>query len=614
VRVRYLGAALALLLPLAAAGPGRAATLSREGRTTLRVVLADGAIPAERTAAEELASYLERVTSARFPIVPEARAEAGRPAIWVGPTARARAVGIDPDSLGPEQWRCLTHGDDLVLAGGRPRGTLYAVYRFLEDHVGVRWWTPYEEFVPSRPDLDVDVDAAGRPAFAYRDILGVTGPPVFHARNRANGHYSFLGEAHGGREAYGPPFMVHTFFMYLPPDEYFDGHPEFYSERDGVRVAKGAQLCLTNDDVVRLVAQKLAGYIERARAEAAAAGEKAPRLFSVSQNDWGRPCTCPRCREIDEREGSHSGSLVQFVNRVADAIVEKYPDVLVDTLAYHYTLPAPRKLKLRSNVVVRLADLQYRDFARPVTHRANRQVRRAIKRWGDRTDHLRIWGYTVTFGHVANNLPLPNLDVIARDFRYYRRRGIEGLFIQHNHPVHADLRDLKLWIVFKLAEDPSREVDALVREFTDGFYGPAAKTVRDYLCELERAAHRKPSAIRHPTDYEQYEYLTPEFLRRGQALFDEAEREVAGDAVLLRRLRHARLTLDRATLLLWDARLGCPPERPGAGAAMDPEVVARRFRATALEQIELRIRPYDQERFRERLEDEIADALSRIER
>ena len=70
----------------------------------------------------------------------------------------------------------------------------------------------------------------------YRDIHGVTGPPVFHARNRANGHYSFLDAAHGGKEGYGPPSMVHTFFEYLPPEEHFAVHPEFYSERNGRRV------------------------------------------------------------------------------------------------------------------------------------------------------------------------------------------------------------------------------------------------------------------------------------------------------------------------------------------------------------------------------------------
>ena len=259
---------VAALLVGFAAAPALAVTIAEEGSTSLRVVLAAGASPAERTAAQELVSYLELVTSASFRLVPEARVEDDAPAIWVGPTRKAGSLGIDAERLGPEEWKIRTAGEHLVLVGGRPRGTLYAVYHLLEDHVGVRWWTPWDEHVPARPDLEIEVDAAGRPAFAYRDIHGVAGPSVFHARNRANGHYSFLSVAHGGREAYGPPFTVHTFFMYAPPDSLFDEHPEFFSERDGARVGKRTQLCLTNERLQELVVARLEQYIEEAREQA----------------------------------------------------------------------------------------------------------------------------------------------------------------------------------------------------------------------------------------------------------------------------------------------------------------------------------------------------------
>jgi len=616
-RSRRRRARLALVITAALGAPSipaAAATLARSGQATVRIVLATDAIPAERTAARELASYLERVTSAPFSVVTEARFSGGVPAIWVGPTERARRSGIDAAALGPEQWRMVAEGDDLLLVGGRPRGTLYAVYRFLEDHVGVRWWTPYDESVPVRPDLEVEVDSGGRPTFAYRDVLGVRGSPVFHARNRANGHFSFLTAGHGGREAYGPPDMVHTFFQYLPPEAYFEDHPEFYAERHGERKGERSQLCLTSEALLEVVADKLRAYIEEGEAEAASAGERPPRLFDFSQNDRPRPCTCEVCREVDEREGSHAGSLVHFINRLADSVAASHPGVMIDTLAYDYTLRPPRDLRLRENVVVRFADLQYRDFSRPVRARANREVRRALEGWSRRSDHLRIWAYTVTFGRRAHHLPLPNLPVIAEDFRFYRDRGVEGLFVQHEYPVFADLHDLKAWVIFKLAEDPSRDLANLVREFTDGFYGPAGGTVRAYLKALESAARRKRSPIRYPTSSEQYRYLTPAFLRHAQALFDRAEREVAHDPRLRRRVRHARLSLDRATLLRWDERLAGEPRRSGAGRAIDPVAVAERLRRTAFEQIDLRIKAHRRGALRERVETEIAEQLARIGR
>ena len=47
--------------------------------------------------------------------------------------------GIDCEKLGEEEWVIRTVGDDLILTGGRPRGTMYAVYEFLEDYVGCHW-------------------------------------------------------------------------------------------------------------------------------------------------------------------------------------------------------------------------------------------------------------------------------------------------------------------------------------------------------------------------------------------------------------------------------------------------------------------------------------------
>jgi hypothetical protein len=609
---RARGGLAAALLLAALPLPVSAATLARGGQTTLRVVVPADAIPPEMAAAQELVSYLERATSARFPLVTEERVEGDAPAIWVGPTARSRAVGFDTEALGAEEWRIRTVGDDLILVVGRPRGTLYAVYRFLEDHAGVRWWNPFEEHVPYRPDLEVEVDAAGRPAFAYRDVQGVRGPAVFHARSRANGHFSFLTPVYGGSERYGLPFMVHTFFQYLPPEVYFAAHPEFYSERDGERIGERTQLCLANDALLDVVTGKLEEYIERSRTEAAAEGQVPPRLFSFSQNDWPRPCTCEGCRALDKREKSHSGSLVRFINRLAESVARTHPDVLLDTLAYDYTLRPPHSLSLRDNVVVRFADLQYRDFSKPVTHRANREVRRALEGWRERTSHLRVWCYTVTFGHEPNNLPLPNLKVIAEDFRYYLEQGVEGLFIQHEHPVHADMRDLKSWVIFKLAEEPERDLDRLVVDFTNGYYGLAARTVREYLQLLEQAVRRKPSPIRHPTHYEQYRYLTPAILRRAHSLFDRAEQEVAGDPVLVRRLRHARLALDRATLLLWEDELAEPSRRGGSGERLDPRVIAERYRETAYEQIGIRIGMRRQGEMRALVDDEIAEALAGI--
>ncbi|MBU0607402.1 MAG: hypothetical protein KKI08_05920, partial [Armatimonadetes bacterium] len=127
-------------LGLVAAGSDAAELrLSEGGRTTYAIIAGANPIPAEQTAARELAEYLEKVTGAEFRTVEETAAEKPVRAIYLGWTAFAAGEGIDCAKLGAEEWVIKTFGDSLVIAGGRPRGTLYGVYDFLENEAGVRW-------------------------------------------------------------------------------------------------------------------------------------------------------------------------------------------------------------------------------------------------------------------------------------------------------------------------------------------------------------------------------------------------------------------------------------------------------------------------------------------
>jgi len=59
---------------------------------------------------------------------------------------------------------------------------------------------------------------------------------------------------HGDIEGY---WSVHTFYPLMPPAEFFDTHPEYYSLIEGKRIHEHAQLCLTNPDVLEIIAERL---------------------------------------------------------------------------------------------------------------------------------------------------------------------------------------------------------------------------------------------------------------------------------------------------------------------------------------------------------------------
>lgn len=571
VRSFLLVAVAVALGPQAAAIP-----IAKDGVPLVPIVVPDEPAPEERNAAAELALYLGSAVGSEFRVIPESDPGARGAAIHVGPTAFAKSIGADPARLGPEEWRIRTAQGRLVLAGGRPRGTLYAVSRFLEDEVGVRWWTPSEESVPGRPGLRTGpLDEAGSPVFAYRDFHGLDGPPIFRLHLRLNGSETGLAAEWGGRIAFGM-HGVHTFDILVPPEEFFESRPEFFAERSGFRVAERSQLCLSEESLAPFLAERILEIASDARSRAESLGQPPPRLYDVSPNDWGGTCECARCRTAVERTGSDAGPLIELVNRVSTLVREEDPEIRVTTLAYTWTFDPPRETRAAEGVVVRVAGYGVRDQIRPASDPGNARYLRALERWAAAAPGFWVWDYALSF-HDRFALPYPNLRTFGPDVRAYRDLGASGLFVQFDPGLGGELHDLKVWVLAKLAEDPDRDADALVREFLRGYYGPAARHLRNYLRLTERAADDAEAVIRADASPKDFRFLDADYLQRASLLLDKAERSVRADPVRARRVRHARAPLDWAVLAF-------APE-----GAFDRKRVEARLRTSWKEIVESRV-------------------------
>lgn len=577
---RAVGAAFALCL---VGLPARALDLARNesALATIRVP-ADASGP-ELHAARELADYLEKISGASFSIE---NGPGPGPAIEVGWTEAILATGLDVDALGPEEWVVRSVGDRLWLTGGKPRGTLYAVYHFLEDELGVRWWTPWDETVPRRKRLRIGaLDRRGQPVFSYRDVFGVRGSVAFQLRSRLNGNYSRLPDEWGGSVRFGPPFHTHTFERRVSPQDWFDEHPEFFSEIGGFRFSEKTQWCLTQDALLDVVEREIRDSIQRGEREAQGDGQSAPLFYDVSQNDWGRPCECEACSGVVHEEGSQSGPMIRFVSRLAERIAIDRPDLKISTLAYHYTADPPREAHADENVLVRYADLYERDFAHPLTAASNDRVRSIIRGWTQRAEHLQIWDYRVTF-HPDGDLPRADHASLGRQYRFYADLGIQGLFVQTEFADVADMRDLEVWLTGKLAEDPYQDAARLTRTFLRGYYGKAGRPIGAYLRELARAVSRSPARLGSGSPAAAFVWLDSYLIERAQRRFDVAERRVADRPELLARVRGARVALDRATLARWEDLW------PRTGSRRPPwkrSEIWKRYEATRLSRIHQRL-------------------------
>ena len=278
----------------------------------------------------------------------------------------------------------------------------------------------------------------------------------------------------GGRHVYEG--FVHTFYSLIPPADYFDTHPEWFSEIKGARTRENAQLCLTNEAMRREFVRNLKLRLR---------DNPAATIASVSQNDCHNNCTCPRCRAVDEEEGSPAGSLLRFVNAVAADIERDFPEVAIDTLAYQYTRKPPRITRPRPNVIVRLCSIEC-SFARPLDDPANKAFLEDIEGWSKIAGRLFIWDYTTNFSHYIQ--PHPNYGVLAPNIRLFVKNNVTGIFEQGAYQSWgSEMAELRAWVLAKLLWNPALDAAALRREFLTGYYGPAGEWVDRYLALLEAA-------------------------------------------------------------------------------------------------------------------------------
>lgn len=521
--------------------PGRPLVLAERGKTHYVIVIPARPTTQEKKAADDLALWLGMMTGARFPIAADS-APAIETEICLGRTSRLPRAGLPhaKADLGDEGYAIAAQGSRLFLLGGRKRGPIYAVYALLEEDLGCRWYAGESSRIPHRPTLRFSpVPRAYVPQLLirdpfYKDAFNAT----WSLRNRTNAPGAAVPEEWGGRVDYDGLF-VHTFDRLVPSSQYFNDHPEYFSLIDGKRTPR--QLCLTNPEVVRIAATNVLQALKESPNS---------EIAEVSPNDGGGHCGCPTCAALDAENGSPAGSLINFVNQIAEAVGKQYPQVWISTLAYLDTVDAPTKVRPRRNVIVRLCNDLHAwrypliDFISS-SYDESKRYRNAIISWAKIGENLSIWDYTTNFSHYL--APMPNMHVLAPSVRFYVEHNVKGIMFQGAYQSPGGERmEMRAWVMAKLLWDPSRDVNRLIQDFVWGYYEEAAPAIMAYydLLEQTRRDHADSSSaisggIRYPMEAD---FLSRDFLDQATALCDQAE-ALAQSEEIRRRVQLARLPI-----------------------------------------------------------------------
>ena len=589
-----LTALLLAALAAKAKQPAPAFALVEDGQAKGVIYLAPGSTPTATYAAEELRDHVALATGVHLPIVDKLPADSTAPLVLVGPSEAAESRGVSAKGLKLEehriksgdQWLVLL-GDDSAgspfqnLKGGKDAvrgGTLLAVYRWLEDALGVRWFMPGElgTVVPHAERVEVaTADISATPA------LQVHQQQFFQTRDKGPETQpdSELGRwylrARSGRAV--QTFFNHTFHYltggeswaafgkaYAKKMNYRETKPHIFAvlpngERDFDTTSYGmGNLCLSEPDT-------LTEFVKLARSQF----DNKPDLreFTVWPNDVWTPCTCEKClsaldpalrkrlRETMKVEKAQDGAtravlppelmtefraasgktLARFHVEVARQLYQSHPDRLIGAAGYMGAGSPDNYLELGPlppNIAFLFTktrcdfwDRQKQKVFYELVHRARKVTNNlhtweyyiwAARPWGSRP---KITGYPVFFPSI-----------LAEDTRFMHEHGLLGEYTtNYSLPINPGLEHLTSYLTGKLLFDPTLDIHALLEDYYTKFFGAAHDEMKAFWQHAETCWMRDTSGLDRQADGDKIieTLYTAEDLSRFYGLLAAAKAKVA---------------------------------------------------------------------------------------
>ena len=488
--------------------------LVSEGKSDYIIVVAADAAEPERFAAFELQKYISLISGAKLSIKEDAQKD------------RVFLVGtkfVDGTDLGEDGFVMRTEKEQIILGGDTPRATLFSVYAFLERYLGCGWCIPGDDTVPENKTIAVSgIDDVEKPVFSYRGMINfpynaqrAVKEIDWMAKNRMNWSHvgfnnykqGFLWGEENSRETFIPElkkrglafqFGGHTSFIWVPPNRYFESHPEYYSLLNGERTA--FQLCISNPEVAFEAAKNIKQFIKE-NPEV-----NVVDLWIEDRDHW---CDCADCQAMEEKkhslfwdfytedrreamlkEGfpgaarlySRSKSQLLFINKVAKEVAKEYPKVMLNYLAYVNLCDVPEDVSVAENVLIGFAPLG-RGWSGPINSPdipSSKAFSSAIEAWAKKTKNLYMYAYYgVSVGQAAI------APFIQEDIRYYQKLGIDKISSESVHWYDPNWFSVNLYVYAKLIWDPEAKWQELVEDFCRRYYGKAASPMADQWLRIQ---------------------------------------------------------------------------------------------------------------------------------
>jgi hypothetical protein len=485
-----------------------------------------------RRAVNKLIFYINKMSGAELQVK---AASPGAKGCYVGLDRNFTWLDYDLNELGNEGFTIRTKGSDIYLLASEPAGIRHAITTFLTDQ-GCRWFFPGKvwEVVPEKPTIRVKYDLSFSPGYnSGRTLWYGYGTYPEPAKDQAEWNY---------HNHMGGPVSVsigHSWYG-IDPEKDFIIHPEWFALVKGKRTP--SKVCYSNTEVIR----KMIEYsLEQA--------SKGALSVSLSPADGLGYCECDLCKawaqggDVKEEMGSFfatrpdgrlvcivSETLFNAVNEVARELGRKYPDVLIGCYGYS-AYSHPPSFKLEPNVFIQTTT----EFRRtPLS------LEEQIDLWGKCAKQVGIRGYWSVYQWDWDNPVVGKFtpESIQKDLRFYYSRNTKAFNTEASNNWAA--RGLSYYIGAQLLWDIDADVNAMISDFYEKAFGPAAMPMQSYYMRWYG-----PSVAVLEEDPEGKEENKPE---TKPDLNEFANSDPRGSMASVRSLAEAFRDLDKAAELVRD--------------------------------------------------------------
>jgi hypothetical protein len=484
------------------------------------VVTANAAEP-ERRAANELQQYLHQISGATVPI--SERATAGTFSILLGQAASTpllleaiKAIGDDSAS-----FVLQADGGGVRIVGLSPEGTANGVTELLEQ-LGVRWFMPGEigTVIPHRKTVTVRAQRTVQvPSFAGRWMNAGMSYAEWGKHLRMGG--PFFPSAHG--------------IPGLKDKKLVEAHPEYFALVSGKRTP--SQVCVSNPAVIATAIAETKKFF-RDNPHAAWIG--------MGPNDGSGFCECEKCRMLDggdfdafSSELSVTDRYIWFFNQVLDGIADEFPEKKIGFYAYHTYMRTPVKTKPHPHIVPAFAPIglcRIHGMNNPICPERS-YYKTLMEDWGKLMPEIYERGYW--FNLADPGFPFSLVHRLREEIPFAHDKGIKGWRTETID--HWGSETPSLYVAAKLMWNHNADVDALLNDFYEKFFGPAQKPMKEYFTLMDAALR---DADYHTGSSFDMPHLYPQKLRDTARRKLRHAAQLAGDGDYAERVGIFRGTFD----------------------------------------------------------------------